>query len=175
MKHSPKNTPLSLYHMVIFFVWLFVCYFLKETKYSQSSLYGHPVDTDTSLVTDSVLCPWGKKALTLSLIIQPTLYKHPVNMDTFHGPLVSVSIGFHCNTFLLFYFPNPLAKYEFYHYRNWSIQSKSVCFGWLHETQFQSHIKACSNYHNIFSTFSHNIFKANWQPTSTLLWDVATV
>ena len=28
-------------------------------------------------------CPWGKKALTLSLIIQPAQYKHHINTDTF--------------------------------------------------------------------------------------------
>ena len=50
-----------------------------------------------------------------NIIIQPALYEHPINMDTFHGPLVSVSIRFDCNTFLLFSLPNPLAKYEFYH------------------------------------------------------------
>ena len=39
-----------------------------QIKYSQSPLYGHPLNTDTPLLSQaSLVCPWGKKALTFSL------------------------------------------------------------------------------------------------------------
>ena len=86
------------------------------------------------------------------------------------APLVSVSIGLDCNTFLLFYFPNPLAKYEFYHYRNWSIQSKSACFGWLHKAQFQFHIKPAQ----IITIFSLHFLTTFSEPISNSLTDNRT-
>ena len=36
-------------------------------KYNGTSLYEHPLKTDTSLLRHSLLCPWGKKPLTFSL------------------------------------------------------------------------------------------------------------
>ena len=50
------------------------------------------------VITDSLLCPLGKKALTLNfLYIQPILYGHPVNTHTFYGPSVSVLTEFDCS------------------------------------------------------------------------------
>lgn len=78
------------------------------------------------------------------------------------APLAYVSIGFDGNTFLLFYFPNPLAMYEF----------TIIKIG-----LFKASLWALDDYmkHNsnptkkpaqiitIFSLhFSHNIFRANF-------------
>ena len=39
------------------------------------------------IITDSLLCPWGKKALKLFLNSTSSDNRQPVNMDTFYGPL----------------------------------------------------------------------------------------
>ena len=56
-----KYTKFFTTPLVIFV--LFVCYFLTETKYSQSLLYGHPVDTGTSLLRTVCFAPGEKKPL----------------------------------------------------------------------------------------------------------------
>ena len=45
----------------------------------------HPLWTPL-IVTDGFLCPWGKKVLTFSLIINSTLLIwYPINTDTFYA------------------------------------------------------------------------------------------
>ena len=37
----------------------------KPSVYSQTPFFGHLLNKDTSIITDSLLCPWGKKVLTV--------------------------------------------------------------------------------------------------------------
>ena len=56
---------------------------------NQTPLYRHPLNTN------SLLCPWGDKALTFSL--NSTQYQgRPVNKDTFYGPFSVRFNGFDC-------------------------------------------------------------------------------
>ena len=52
---------------------------------ARKTVFSH-LNTDTSLLTESSLCPWREKALTFSLN-SVRLYGHPVNSDTFYVPL----------------------------------------------------------------------------------------
>ena len=68
--------------------------------YCQTSLYEHPLNTDTSLfLTYSLFSPWGKKTLSFSLNSTQLIRRHPVNMDTFYGPLSSRIDGVWVYTF----------------------------------------------------------------------------
>ena len=51
-------------------------------KYSETPLYGHSLNTDTSLLRTVCFVPGERKPLHF-LLIQPALYGHPLNMD--HG------------------------------------------------------------------------------------------
>ena len=59
----------------------------KGYFYSKIQLYGHPLNTDTSIIImDSLLSPWGKKALTLFLNSTSLIWT-TINLDTFYGHL----------------------------------------------------------------------------------------
>ena len=55
--------------------------------YSHTPLYGHLLHMDSSLLRTVCFVPaWDRKYLTFSLD-STRLIRHPVNMDTFYGPL----------------------------------------------------------------------------------------
>ena len=61
----------------------------KVLFYSQTPLYGHPLNMD------SLLCLWEKKALTFSLN-STRIIRTPHYTDTFFGPFLSVLTVFDC-------------------------------------------------------------------------------
>ena len=66
------------------------------SMYSQTSRYGHPPKMDTLLLRTVCFVPWVRKPLHY-LYIQPILYGHPVNTNTFYGPSVSILMEFDCS------------------------------------------------------------------------------
>ena len=58
--------------------------------YSRTLLYGHPLNTDTSLLRTVFFVRWGKKALTFSLHSTRLLRTHSI------APSVSVLTNFYC-------------------------------------------------------------------------------
>ena len=66
-KHQEQSLKLSI---VPIFEWQKLYGYLLICYYSQTRIYGHPLNTDTSLFTDSLLCPWEGKASHF-LWIQP--------------------------------------------------------------------------------------------------------
>ena len=58
-------------------------------------LYAHPINLDSSLLWTACFVAGERKPLHF-LRIQPSLYRHCINMDTFLGPSVSVLMLFDC-------------------------------------------------------------------------------
>ena len=57
-----------------------------KKKYSQTLLYWHPPNTDTSLAW-TVCFVTGKESPYITFSLKPTLHGHPDNMDILHVPL----------------------------------------------------------------------------------------
>ena len=60
---------------------------------SQTPLYVHRLNTETSLLWTVCFVPGERKPNIFPITIQPALYKHPVTMDTFFYSPFSVHIN----------------------------------------------------------------------------------